>query len=259
MDHPISSKPPIYKRIQAIAVLIASVMISFGSWGDTKELLIEIYDSSISVFTNNVEFSHLNSVKVGGNLEFIEQTYGIAKVIKPSKTQDDLEYRYYTDRKYLLAVATKKSRIIAYQVVSLRTSFDPSLPFSDLKLGSFSYSDYANSFDDYRLDNANISYFLESHSLGRAGLFLNQHLAYVGYAADYSSSSAAAGVTGQQAVAALDQAVLESNDQAMNAALLTLRKQIRPNVYVIGHLDASTAADMLLTRYEYAVYFKDQL
>ncbi|WP_147299433.1 ETEC_3214 domain-containing protein [Marinomonas pollencensis] len=258
MDHSPSTKAPFYKRVQAIAVLIASVMISFGSWGDTKELLTELYDSGISLFTNNVEFSHLNSVKVGGNLEFIEKTYGIAKVIKLSKTKDGVEYRYYTDRKYVLAVATKKSRIIAYQVVSLRTSFDPSVPFSDFTLGSFSYSEYANNIDDYRLDNANITYFLESHSLGRAGLFLNLHLAYVGYAADYSAASTAH-VTSQQAVASLDQAVLESNNKALNTALQTLRNKVRPNVYVVGDVDASTAADMLLTRYEYAVYFKDQL
>lgn len=258
MDQPVAQKTPIYKRIQAITVLIASVMISFGSWGDTKELLIEIYDSSISNFTNNVEFSHLENVKVGGNLDFIEQTFGIAKVIKPSKTVKDLEYRYYTDRKYLLAVATQKSRIVAYQVVSLRRSFDPSLPFSDFQLSSFFYSDYSNGFDDFRLDNANITYYMEAHSLGRAGLFLSQYFAYVGYGADYSEL-ADAGVASKKAIAALDQAILESNEKQIKTRLQALRREVRPNVFVVGDIDASTAADMLLTRYEYAVYFKDQL
>ncbi|WP_338068570.1 ETEC_3214 domain-containing protein [Marinomonas flavescens] len=161
----------------------------------------------MSHFTNNVEFSHLESVKVGGNLDFIEQTFGIAKVIKPSKTIKDLEYRYYTDRKYILAIAAQKSRVVAYQVVSLRRSFDPSLPFSEFQLGSFSYSDYSDSFDDYRLDNANITYYMESHSLGRAGLFLNQYFVYVGYGADYSELKDA-GTINKRGIATSDQLVV---------------------------------------------------
>ncbi|WP_133012110.1 ETEC_3214 domain-containing protein [Marinomonas flavescens] len=258
MYQPSTQKTSFYKRAQAITVLIASVMISFGSWNDTKELLTEVYDSGISNFTNNVEFSHLDNVKFGGNLDFMEQTFGIAKVIKHSTTAPNLEYRYYTDRKYILAVATQKKRIIAYQVVSLNSAFDPSLPFSTLKLGSFSYSKYADNFDEFRLDSANITYYMESHSLGRAGLFLNEYLAYVGYGAEYSESKKSISVN-KQTIGDLDKALLESNKTNIKILLKKLRNDIRPNVFVIGDIDAPTAADMLLTRYEYAVYFKDQL
>lgn len=258
MAQPSAQKPSFYKRVQTVTVLVASVMISFGSWSDTKELLVEIYDRSISNFTNNVEFSHLENVKVGGNLEFVEQTFGIANVIKKSKTVPGLEYRYYTDRKYILAVSSQKTRITAYQVVSLTSSFDPALPFSQFNLGSFVYADYADSAEDYRLDNANITYYMEANSLGRAGLFLNQYLAYVGYGAQYDGSPEVVARNNQQ-INALDNAILASKKSEMGRALKTLRSDLRPNVFVVGDIDASTAADMLLTRYEYAVYFKDQL
>lgn len=251
MDSVHEEKPRLMKRVQSIVFTVAAVMLSIGQWSDTKEMSIEVYEGFIAKFTDMIELDRLSSVKVGGNINFIEQSFGIATVIKASRTTENLEYRYYPDSKYILTVATQNNFIKGYQVISLKETFYPDLSFSEQSLGQFSYSDYSPYYDDIRTDNANLTYYLESHSLGRAGLFFNQFITYVEYGASYGNASESkAGIT------ALNESLLEQGQEGSTEIINTLRSTIMPNVFSVGDIDASTAADMLVTQYEYAAYFK---
>ena len=185
--------------------------------------------------------------------EAVEKTFGIATLIKPSSTEENLEYRFYPNSKFILTIASSEGFITAYQVISLDNTFNPSLPFSDRKIGLFKFSEKAESFEDYRTDNANLVYFLESHSLGREGLFLNQFISYVGFAADYNDSSSS-----NQEISTLNQSLLTSGDNKIQLQLKQLRSKLTPNTFSMGDISASTAADMIITRYEYFAYFKEQ-
>ncbi|WP_100637049.1 ETEC_3214 domain-containing protein [Marinomonas polaris] len=253
MDNVPSEKPRFIKRVQSLIFTIAAVMLSIGQWSDTKQMSIEAYEGFIAQFTDKIELERLSKVKVGGNLNFIEQTFGIATVIKSSQTIKNLEYRYYPDSKYILAIAAQNNSIKGYQVISLDNSFYPVLPFSEKKLGGFVYSEYSPYFDEIRSDDVNLTYYLESHSLGRAGLFFNQFITYVGYGASYSES-----VASGNEISLLNESMLQKGQDQSSEIINKLRAMIKPNVFSIGDIDASTAADMLVTRYEYAAYFKGE-
>lgn len=253
MDNVPLVKPRFIKRIQSAIFTIAAVMLSIGQWSDTKQMTIEIYEGLIASFTNEIELERLKKVKVGGNINFIEQTFGIATVIKPSQTVKNLNYRYYSDSKYILTIAAQDNFIKGYQVISLDSSFHPVLPFSEKELGDFSYAEYAPYFDELRSDNANLTYYLESHSLGRAGLFFNQFITYVAYGAPYSHPT-----LNSKEIASLNDSILQNGQEQSSDMIQSLRVIIKPNVFSVGDINASTAADMLVTRYEYAAYFKDE-
>lgn len=253
MEYVPTEKPRFIKRVQSVIFTIAAIMLSIGQWSDTKQMSIEMYEGFIAKFTDKIELEQLSKVKVGGNIHFIEQTFGIATVIKESQTNKKLEYRYYPNPKYILTVATQNNYIKGYQIISLDRSFYPVLPFSGKELGRFVYAEYSPYFDEIRSDDANLTYYLESHSLGRAGLFFNQFVAYVGYGAAYSEST----MSGNQ-IAELNDSLLKNGQDQSSDVLNSLRGAIKPNVFSVGDIDASTAADMLVTRYEYAAYFKDE-
>jgi hypothetical protein len=52
--------------------------------------------------------------------------------------------------------------------------------------------------------------------------------------------------------------MLQKGQDQSSEIINKLRGMIKPNVFSIGDIDASTAADMLVTRYEYAAYFKGE-
>ncbi|MEC8081014.1 MAG: ETEC_3214 domain-containing protein [Pseudomonadota bacterium] len=253
MEYEATEKPRFFKRAYSTIVAVSLFLISIGQWSDTKQVSFELYEAFLKNFTDEVELEKLRHVKVGGNLEAVEKTFGIATLIKPSSTEENLEYRFYPNSKFILTIASSEGFITAYQVISLDNTFNPSLPFSDRKIGLFKFSEKAESFEDYRTDNANLVYFLESHSLGREGLFLNQFISYVGFAADYNDSSSS-----NQEISTLNQSLLTSGDNKIQLQLKQLRSKLTPNTFSMGDISASTAADMIITRYEYFAYFKEQ-
>ena len=253
MDDSEIEKPSFLKKVQSAVFTIAAIMLSIGQWSDTKEMSVEFYEGFIAKFTDQIELDRLKSVKVGGNLEFIEQTFGIATLIKHSSQKTDLEYRYYPDSKYILTIAAQGNVIKGYQVISLDNTFSPNLPFTDKSLGDFSYTDFAPYYDEIRSDSANLVYYLEGQPLGRVGLFFNQFVTYVGYGAAYTEADVS-----KQQIIALNESLLQKGQEGSVEVLTSLRSQIKPNTFAVGDIDATTAADMLITRYEYAAYFKDE-
>lgn len=252
MESNIQPSLSLWKRLQSAVFMLAAIMLSIGQWSDTKDFLLSGYEAFITHFTNNVELDQLSSVKVGGNLEYIEQKFGIASLIKSSKKNPNLEYRYYPNKKYILAIATDGHKILGYQVISLDNSLFPKIPFSTQELGKFFYSDYLEFFDYTSTDVGNILYYLEGYSLGKVGLFLNLSLSYVDYGADYSEPTSS-----NDLISSLNTAILKNDKKAISTISNDIRASLKPNVFTVGDFTSPVAIEMLLTRYEYAAYLKD--
>ncbi|WP_157053014.1 ETEC_3214 domain-containing protein [Gallaecimonas pentaromativorans] len=262
MDKP-TTRRPFFNKLYSGFIAIAVGFLSIGQWSDTQAVIESAYHAFLTHFTHKVEYQQLATVKVGGNLAFVEQEFGLASVIKTAQKQPSLQYRFYIRPKYLLTIAVLGERIQAVAVMSRDRSFDPPLPFSSLQLSKFSFEYFGDFNGTFASDNSNLSYYIEGKERGREGLFLNQYVAYVDYGAQYPPANqtdqtlAAEQIRqgAQQKIQKLNQAILEDAEQDITDLIPILRKQLYPNVFISGHLDMETAADMLLTRYEYAAYF----
>lgn len=239
-------------RIRDVIIGLGFVMITFGQFADTKELLTYAYHSFITHFTDRVELNNLAEVSVGSNPRYLEDVFGIARLIKPSQTDPDLEYRYYHAPKYLLGVAVVSGRVKGYMVTSLRDSFYPSVRFYNRALSEFSLAEYSRFNGRFTTDSTNLMYYLEGQQLGRQGLFLNQFMGYIDYAAQFSDRELV--LTN---ISALNDELLMSEEDAVNERIQTLRRNLRPNFFVVGDFAIETAADMVLTRFEYQSHFAD--
>lgn len=239
-------------RIRDVIIGLGFVMITFGQFADTKELLTYAYHSFITHFTDRVELNNLAEVSVGSNPRYLEDVFGIARLIKPSQTHPDLEYRYYHAPKYLLGIAVVSGRVRGYMVTSLRDSFYPSVRFYNRALSEFSLAEYSQFNGRFTTDSTNLMYYLEGQQLGRQGLFLNQFMGYIDYAAQFSNREVV--LTN---ISALNDELLMDAEDAVSERIQTLRRSLRPNFFVVGDFDIETAADMVLTRFEYQSHFAD--
>ena len=97
-----------FKRSQSVVFTIAAIMISLGQWADTKDIVTSAYEGFITHFTDEVELDKLSEVRVGANLTYLETVFGDARLIKVKQPQTDLQYRYYHDAKFLLALAVRQ-------------------------------------------------------------------------------------------------------------------------------------------------------
>lgn len=228
---------------------IAAIMISLGQWTDTRDIIINGYESFITHFTDQVELRNLDEVRVGANLAYLEKVFGEAKLIKVKDPKTDLQFRYYHGGKFLLTLAVIQQRVIGFQVISLQSGFKPPIAFSELHLAEKFLADYQPFAGSFNTDTSNLRYYLESVTLGREGLFLERHLGYVEY-----------GVTTeppQQPLEKLNALLLQQYDDATLLQLSNnLRNTLIPNVYSLGEISLEQASDMLLTRYEYLAYFQ---
>ncbi len=238
-----------FKKSQSVVFTIAAVMISLGQWADTKDIVTSAYEGFITHFTDEVELDKLSEVRVGANLTYLETVFGDARLIKVKQPETDLQYRYYHDAKFLLALAVRQQRVVGYLVVSLQPGFMPPVAFSDTTLGQQPLAAYQPFAGSFSTDTTNLRYYLEPQTLGREGLFFERQLGFVEY-----------GATAEQDKTTLQQLndllLQDYDDDALLQLSTALRATLIPNVYALGEITLEQAADMLLTRYEYKAYFQ---
>lgn len=237
------------KKSQSLIFTIAAIMISLGQWADTKDMVISGYEGFITHFTDEVELEKLRQVRVGANLTYLETVFGDARLIKVKQPATDLEYRYYHDPKFLLALAVREQRVIGYQIVSLQPGFMPLVAFSNTLLGQQPLAEYQPFAGSFSTDTTNLRYYLEPQTLGREGLFFERQLGFVEYGAATEQH--------QTALQQLNELLLQDyDDDTLLQQSTALRSKLIPNVYALGEITLEQAADMLLTRYEYKAYFQ---
>ncbi|SDI59803.1 hypothetical protein SAMN04488540_102186 [Ferrimonas sediminum] len=242
-----------WKKAKSGFLYFIALMIGFGNWNDTKELSTSIYSGIQANFTHQVEENSLQNIDVGNYLTYVEQDLGFPQVVKRSRQNTNIQFRYYKKNKYLITLLVEKSRINGYLVQTLDfqgiysqlSAFSPRIPFSEKVLNRDTYSQFSDETKTFYLDNFNLVYYLEPHELGAEGMYLNLFIGTTEY-----------GVMPGQ-LAPLIRAVTDRQTlgESPIKELQRLRSQLKPNLYGISGEPDALMAEALLTRYEFNTYF----
>jgi len=254
-DNDAEQQVGIWKKLFRFIVTISLPLIAMGQWVDTRDLIIDSYQGFITHFTDEVELNKLDEVRVGGNLDYLEEVFGVAKLIKSSETQNNLQYRYYHHPKFMLGLAIIDQQVVGYSVTSLQPSFHPPVTFSDLALGQQNFAQMQDFGGVFTADSANIHYYMEQKELSREGLFYKRYLAHVEYGSDNVAEDDTKNKPISQTLNRLSDAYALNDTEQLRSAVTYVREQYRPNTFVLGRLTLETAAEMVLTRYEFNAYF----
>ncbi|MBY6186129.1 hypothetical protein KUV89_05790 [Marinobacter hydrocarbonoclasticus] len=246
---------PRWTKLRSGALYAVGLMIAFGNWNDTKELSTSLYEGAIAHFTHQTELNQLEQLDVGNYLAYSEALFGIPQVVKASRLDPDLQYRYYKADKYLLTLQVRDQRITGYlvQTLTLEDSFNtagpftPPVPFTPLSLDTQPLATVPFADEGFALDNHNLVYFLERHPMAAEGLYLNLYLGITEYGDPIPGLS--------QAIGDLDQALVFDEEASSGKALSAVRERYAPNFYGLSELDNQFMAEALLTRYEFNAYF----
>lgn len=255
-DSPEQSTPMgFWRRTARTLIAICIPLIALGQWVDTRDLIIDSYQGFITHFTNEVELEKLAEVRIDGNLDYLEGVFGVARLIKESQLDDQFEYRYYYHPKFLLTLAVKQGRIKGYMVTSLKDDFKPEVSFSPFSLGDKALSDLQPFNGVFTADAANIHFYIEQHQLSREGLFFNRYLAHLEYGASLTDKENQKPGFLAEPINRLTEAYTLEQTEKVRKALTNIRSKALPNSYAIGDITLPIAAEMILTRYEFAAYF----
>lgn len=238
------------QKIRNVLFTVAAVMIGFGQWNDTKDLVIALYETSVSSFTNNVEYAALDELSVGITRDYLESVVGAPKVIKVSEIDPAVQYEYLFNEKYLLTTFMNADRLVGYSVIALKEGFAPHLPFSetadnlngeDINVSAITQMGliYPQSYiNDYR----NILFYIENRELDITGLFLQRSVGYVNYSLEDVTRIS-------ELIMSLQDAEMFEDDPT--DIVNNIRAELTPNFYAVGDISPQLFADALLTKYEY--------
>ncbi|MCC5880605.1 MAG: hypothetical protein JJU03_12005 [Idiomarina sp.] len=238
---------------KSVLVFITLIVVTLAQWNGARMLMESVYSNFVTHFTHHLEYKQLEHVRVGANLTYLESIFGAAQLIKASTTEPALDYRYYHSNKFLLTLAVDEDRIEGFQILSKLPGFQPNIILSDQRLNDVPFAQLHPQVGDFITDNSNLRFYLERHQLGRLGLFMNLFPAHVSYGAEHRSSEAN---TNPQLLDDLNRSYLLGEEEALSQHLTELRLQATPNSYSFGRISLETAADMMLTTYEFRAYFE---
>lgn len=238
--------------LKSLLVFFTLCVVTLGQWNGARMMVESIYTNFITHFTNHIEYQELEQVRVGANLAYLETIFGAARLIKSSNTDTSLDYRYYHNNKYLLALAVSNSRVEGFQIIALQANFQPSYIFNHQRLNAAPFAEQFQSGADFTVDNANLRFYKEAHDLGREGLFSSIYPSIVSYGASVDDAATADFLA---AIDALNHAYVLDIDKDIEQSLARLRQRVTANAYSFGNISLETATDMTLTEFEYLAYF----
>ncbi|WP_440903095.1 ETEC_3214 domain-containing protein [Catenovulum sp. SX2] len=253
-------EPPLsfWRKVQALVVTIAALMISAGQWNDTTEVVSNLYTATMANFTHELEYELIDNINVGNSFDYVSASIGEPQVIKRSKIKPDVQFFYYVKNKFDLTLLINDGRIVGYGLLTKQDDFLPNIPF----VGQFKTENLysANShFNHYFFDTNNLIYYLEHKELGKQQMFLNLLLGYVEYGAtpeQFADAQALNTQVAQQIKQLEHKMTFSESDQEIAEELQKARKMIFPNFYSISETEPDVVAESLLTRYEYQLYTK---
>lgn len=256
VNSPVTSRlKPKWRVLRSGALYTVGLMIAFGNFNDTKDLTISLYEWGTTHFTHQAELNRLEQLDVGNFLAYTETVFGIPQVVKASRLDTELQYRYYKTDKYLLTLQVKEQRVLGYlvQALSLENQFNtagpfsPPVPFTERTLDSAPLATLPFADEGFALDNHNLVYFLERHPLAADGLYLNLYLGITEYDTPHPGLS--------QTLGELDEALVFGEEIQTLESLNAVRERYAPNFYGLSELDNPYMAESLLTRHEFNAYF----
>lgn len=240
------TKVSFWSKLQSVALTVVAIMLSLGQWNDTKDAVSSAYEAVIANWTNDIEYKHLSTLHVGQTQAYITSVFGDPHVSKKSKSDTDIVYFYYSNKKYQLTLAIKDKRLSGYAVVGLNPDFQVSIPYTSQTLLSTSLEHFFSQTDSYFSDANNLEYYAEAHDLGKKVMFYNLILGAVNYGG-FSPAD-------RDAVKTLN-ADLDRGVEDMSTALATSRK-LTPNYFAVTELAPKVMVEGLLTHFEYKTLLK---
>jgi hypothetical protein len=235
-------------QVRTLFFGVVALIMALGQFSEAVSLIGDGWRSLKSQFTNSVEYSALAKLHVGNTESYAQSLFGEAQVSR--KINDQITANYYYQKKMLLTLFIKDSRISAFTVLALKEGFSPrvdTITGKDLTLGNFTYAQYPAMPTVYLDDNSKSdSFYLESLEAGQIGLHFKRYLGSIRYGTGKPSPLI-------QQFYKLD--LTGSDTKALAKAQNALRTDVKPNFYGAGELGIELIEKSLLTDAEFTNYF----
>ncbi|WP_394190564.1 ETEC_3214 domain-containing protein [Pseudoalteromonas atlantica] len=231
-------------NVKNVAVTFAATFLALGAWNDSVDLLQSAYKYSVSKFTNTLDYEKLQLVQVGLNKDFIESAFGPAELMRTSQVDNQIDYTYYLNSKYILTIFYREKQVKAFTIITIKDDFIPVglLELNNIETDSTT-EQLAPGFAGLAV-NPKESLFVVEDQLGKNSLFLKKYIGNVGFAAR----------------AFKEPLLLNKIEQAMLIDELKVLEQTEPlkslplNLYGVGQLSVDMIADAVLSSREYVIY-----
>ncbi len=236
-------------KLKNIAMALMFFMISLGQWNDTKDVIVASYEEVVSRFTNQIEYEQIQRLRIGFTEEYVKKLVGSPQVIKPSKSDKNLQYYYYDSEKYLLITFIKKSRLVGFSIVAKQDDFLAPIVYLKKDLNNGSLASYLPSQDAFETNTGSLEYFSETYEFSNNLMFYNFALGYVNYSKTDSIYTSD--------LIKLNNKLNTGEDVLLSK--VSFSTPIKPNFYSVTELSHSEFIfEALLSNYEMNSLFSDE-
>lgn len=220
-------------------VTFSLLFIAIGQFSDSIEMIEDAKIAIISNFTYEPDYNKIEKLHINSTYQHVANIMGtppISKVIT-----DKISADYYINKSHIVAVIHDEKRVKAYYIQALKDDFLPNINIpnnEDITAGESTFKAMGDNIQEFSLDHSrNQIFYLESFDLSPSGLYYS----YIqGYSGEDSQS-----ITLIKAL--YNKEVIEENS---DKELLSLRNEIKPNIYGFGLLSAEQLNVILLTKNE---------
>jgi hypothetical protein len=231
-------------KLKEIIILVSIMMIAVGDLGGFKDVVFESYENIVSNFTHQFEYDNLEQIHVGSNFRFLKHKLGEPQLIKSAKYIDDIQFNYYLNEKYILALFVNNDRVVGYSVTALQSDFMPTSLVDNNKEQSAVLTDFTRLANTAGVDVNNVTYLVLGQQLGPKMLY-NTHVKGV---IDYSLSKLDRNK--------LNTLLIAQNEDTLDIERVkALASGLKSNFYALTEYDVSLVSDSILTLREYQFYY----
>lgn len=234
------------EKLKNILVSMAALMIALGEYSEAISLVDDAVEYLQKQFTHELDYEQLQKLNVGNTVAYAESLMGAPQVARMIDEKTSANY-FYTE-KYLVTLFYRDDRVAAYTIAVLEEGFEPKISKqSELAIGEFVFTQYPAKISHYSVDFSKaVAYYLENQSSGSSGMFVENYLGSLEYAA---------GGVDREQLASLYKADVHGTEEEFFAVLEGYRESSYPNFFGQGELSLAEVERGLLTEAEFKNYF----
>lgn len=236
---------------------VATAMVTFGQFNDTKELLTSLYENVTTNFTHSIQYTKLDELAIGRTIGYVEDFFGPPEVIKTSPSIEGLVYQYYNIEKAIICIMNYGDRVAGFVVIPVADDFTPTIRYSSFNLGNSPFSSTNEEINGVFFDANNLVYYSEAVDLGKQYMFLQQVTGYVEYGNLITSVNEVPidKITTIELISQINDLFLSDNTDELDTKISDFRETHSANFFAYTELDAGLISESLLTRFEFKSYF----
>lgn len=156
------------------AVLLTAISIFVGG--------VAFFNNGFELVKNHLAQKHaednLDKINSGVSIKHVEAIFG-APVVEGKIPEKKLTSYLYSFKKFYLQVLFDKENTVQFFAVTVKDpNFKPKLPYLDLKLGDFKFSELDRGEMLYSNASSKFYEYAEFHYLGNPGNYRNLYVAY---------------------------------------------------------------------------------